>query len=110
MTGSGYMNRRGTFQRATTAPNGFNEPVQTWATLATVWLRKADVSAGEAFKAQEIGAELTTRFTVRHSTTLAGLTPKDRLVYGGDTYEITGVREKQMNRWIEVDCVRRAET
>jgi SPP1 family predicted phage head-tail adaptor len=109
MTGSGKMNRRGTFQRATISNNAFNEPVQSWATLAEVWLNKADVSAGEALRAQEVSAELTTRFTVRYSATLASLTPKDRLLYGGDTFEITGVREKQRNRWIEVDCVRRAE-
>lgn len=107
MSGSGKMNRRITLQRATVVRNAFNDEIETWGTLATVWAQRHDVSAAEGFRAQEVGAELTARFTIRYSATVASLNPRDRLLYGGRIFNITGVREKDMNRWLEVDCVAR---
>jgi SPP1 family predicted phage head-tail adaptor len=107
MTGSGEMNRRVTLERATVERNAFNEEIETWSTLATVWAERHDVSAAESFRAQEVGSQLTARFVIRYSATVAGLNPRDRLLYGGRVFNITGVREKDMNRWLEVDCVAR---
>lgn len=107
MSGSGDMNRRVTLQRATVVRGEFNEEIETWGTLAEVWARRDDVSAAESFRAREVGAQLTTRFRIRYSVTVATLNPRDRLVFNGRVYNITGVREKQRNRWLEVDCVAR---
>ena len=109
MSGSGKMNRRITLQRATVTANAFNEGVKTWGTLQTVWAQRSDVSAFEAYRAQEVGAEISTRFKIRHSATIADLNPADRIVYNDLVYEITGVRESMPNRWLEVDCVARPD-
>ena len=109
MSGSGDMNRRVTLQRATMTRNEFNEEVETWGTLAEVWASRQDVSAAESFRAQEVGAQLTTRFRIRYGTTVASLNPRDRLLYVGTVYNITGVREKQRNRWLEIDAAARAD-
>lgn len=37
MTKAGNLDRRITIQRATKINNEFNEPIETWADLATVW-------------------------------------------------------------------------
>lgn len=105
MTGSGSLNRRATFQRATVTFNSFNEEVETWATLASVYIHRRDASAGESYRAQEVGGKLSIRFTIRYSTQVADLNPRDRVVYDGGVYNITGVREVKRNRWLEVDCV-----
>lgn len=111
MVGAGILDRRITIQRATVDRNALNEPIETWGTLATVYAGAADASAGEAYRAQEVGAQITTRFTVRHSSTTATITPTDRISYGGRLYNITAVREKAgtRNRWIEIDAVARAD-
>jgi SPP1 family predicted phage head-tail adaptor len=109
MSGSGDMSRRVTLQRATVTRNEFNEEIETWATLAIIWARRDDVSAAESFRAQEVGAQLTTRFRIRYSATVATLNPRDRLIYAGKLYNITGVREKQRKRLLEVDCVARTD-
>ena len=109
MAGSGDMNRRATFQRATVTANSFNELVESWITLASLWINRRDVSAAEACRAQEVGAELSTRFRIRYSNAVADLNARDRVVYRGLTYQITGVRESKRNRWIEVDCVARSD-
>jgi SPP1 family predicted phage head-tail adaptor len=109
MTGSGKMNRRVTLQRATVTADAFGGEVETWGTLAEVWVDRRDASAAESYRAQEVGAQITTRFKIRYSATVADLNPRDRLVYGGLAYQITGVRESVRNRWIEVDCVARPD-
>jgi SPP1 family predicted phage head-tail adaptor len=109
MSGAGRMDRRLVIQRATTSRNDLNEPIESWANLATVYANRRDASAGEAYKAQEVGAELTCRFTVRYSSVLAAVTPTDRILYAGRLYNITGLRETKRNRWIEIDAVARAD-
>jgi SPP1 family predicted phage head-tail adaptor len=107
MTGAAILTDVITLQRVTIERNGLGEGVEAWTTLAQRKANRADVSAGEAFRAQEVGAQLSTRFTIRYSPTLATLNPLDRIVFDGRTYNITGVRQKQRRRWIEIDTVAR---
>lgn len=106
---SGDMRRRATLQRATVTPNELNSQIETWITLAVVWCAKRDVSAGEAMRAQETGAKLSTRFRIRYSAVVADLNPRDRVVFEGEEFNITGVRESKRDRWLEIDCVSRAD-
>jgi SPP1 family predicted phage head-tail adaptor len=109
MTGAGGLNRHITLQRATVTKNDFNEDVESWGVLAEVFAERRDASAGESYRAQEVGAEISTRFEIRHSSLVADLNPRDRLIYAGRIYNITGVREKQRNRWLEIDAVARPD-
>lgn len=97
------MSRRATLQRATVTYDDFGSEVETWTTLAEVWVNRQDASAGESYKAQEVGGKLSIRFRIRYSSDVADLNPRDRMLYAGDVYNITGVREIQRNRWLEVD-------
>lgn len=109
---AGDLNRRIAFQRATLSAGGdYNEPQETWATIATVWAKRHDASAGEAYRAQEVGAQISIRFTVRYSSLTRTLTPVDRIVFDGKTYNITTCREPAgtTRQWIEIDAVARAD-
>jgi SPP1 family predicted phage head-tail adaptor len=109
MSGAGDLDRRILFQRSTPSANSFNELIESWQTLASVSSAKRDSSAAESYRAQEVGAELSTRFRIRWSPALADLNERDRVVIGSAIYNITGVREIERQRWIEVDAVRRPE-
>lgn len=109
---AGDLDRRITVQRATLVAGGdYNEPQEVWADLVILWARRADASAGETYKAQEVGASISTRFRVRYSTLNATITPKDRIAFDGASFNITAVREPAGTRrqWIEIDCVARAD-
>ena len=99
------MNRRATFQRATVSFDSYGGEVETWGTLAALYIHRRDSSAGESYKAQEVGGQLSMRLTIRYSSLVDDLNPRDRVLYDGDVYNITGVRETVRNRWLEVDCV-----
>jgi SPP1 family predicted phage head-tail adaptor len=103
------MDRRITIQRATASRDEFNEPVNLWLTLATVWASYEPLSDGEAFRASETLAEASARFVVRYSTTLAGLDPKDRLTFDGGTWQIVRVKEIGRREGLEITTKARAD-
>lgn len=111
MISAGAMDRRVQFQRFTDADDGFST-VQNWANHGTaVWAQKTDVSDAERFRASEVSAIITSRFVVRHSTFTAGITPKDRLVCEGVTYDISGKKEGKGRRVsFEITAAARADT
>jgi SPP1 family predicted phage head-tail adaptor len=109
-TQGGTLDVRITLERATRVANSFNELIETWATLAAVWASKIDTSARESFRAAEVGAELSCRFTVRSSTLTRSLDEKDRVTCNGRTYNVTGVRETiGRHSFVEIDTVIRSD-
>lgn len=110
---SGDLDQRITIERLN--PNAgvtdYNEPVEAWVPLATVWARKNDASDGEAFRALEVGAQLTTRFLIRYSILAATINPKDRIICKTAVYNIVGVKEPigTRNHWLEISAVVRAD-
>ena len=102
----GKMDRRVTLERATTATNGFGESIPTWATLATVWASYAPVSDGEKWRAGLVEGREIARFQIRHSTTVADLSAKDRLTFEGNAWGITGVKELGRRVGLEITAER----
>ena len=105
------LDRRVQFRRAALVTDGFGTRL-AWNDAnpaadnhgAPVWAEKADISDGERWRAGEVQAHVTTRFKVRCSAFAAGITPKDRLVCEGLTYDIHGIKEPPGTRrqWIEI--------
>jgi SPP1 family predicted phage head-tail adaptor len=108
--GASDLKRRITIRRATkTTIPPFNETVETWADLIIVWVKVNQVTDVEQYRAQEIGASVDTRFTIRYASEVAGVGPLDRVAFKGRDYNITGVREIDRNLWLEISAVARVE-
>lgn len=106
---SGALDRLLTLRRRTTEANAANEDVETFIDLATVRSSKADVSDAEKVRAQQVGAEITTRFQIRWSANWSDLNPKDRCACDGREYEIVGVKEIGRRDGIEITAVARTD-
>ena len=109
---AGDLDRRITFQRVTVTTGGaYNEPQEVWSDLVAVRAKRTDASAAEGYRAAEVGTQISTRFTVRWSSLVSSVSPLDRLVFEGRTFNITGVREVAgaTRQWIEIDAVARGE-
>ena len=107
--GAGALDRRITLQRATEgAQDGFGQPATTWATLATVWASRADVSDGERVSAGQRDSALMARFVIRSSIAARSVTTQDRLTHEGATWQIKGVKETGDGRlrFIEITAVK----
>lgn len=105
---AGRLDRRIQFRRAATDDDGFAQ-TEDFADHGTpVWARKADISDGERWRAGEVQAHVTTRFVVRWSSFTSDITPKDRLVCDGLSYDIFGIKEGSGRRqWIEITAAAR---
>lgn len=76
------LRHRVTIQRSTPLLNTFNEAVDRWADLATVWAEVSGVSGREPYDRQLRFAESTHQVRIRYRADLA---PTDRLLLADGT-------------------------
>ena len=105
---AGRLDRPVQFYRLELSAGDFGQ-VEAWAAHGgPVWAARKDISDGERWRAGEVQAHVTTRFTIRWSDFAAGITPRDRLESEGATFEIVGIKEGAGRRqWLELTCARR---
>lgn len=106
---AGELDRRITLKRAsiTRAPSGAE--VKTWSTLKSLWASRRRASARETLASAEIAAAVTDVFEVRWGSAWADLSPTDRLVFEGRTYDIASVDEIGRREGLRINAVARAE-
>lgn len=110
MTGAGDLDHVVRFRvRAAATDTGLGKQPAWDDEGAPIWASKRDVTDVERWRASEIQAQVGTRFVVRWSAYTASITARDLLVCDGQTYQITGLREIERKRWIEIGAVRRAD-
>lgn len=88
----GRLDRRITIQRATTAPDAYGTPIESWGDLTCTWAALSYPATGSG-EVQHDAVHLATTnvlFTIRY---YAGLLPTDRIVYNGQNYDITRISE-----------------
>lgn len=107
---AGRLDRRIVIQRSTTVNDSFNQPVETFSTLATVWASAVPVSDGERMKAGQTLANKMMRFTIRYSSDVSDVDPRDRIVFNGRTFDVNGAKEIGRREGIEITATARAET
>lgn len=89
---AGKLRHRVTIETPTEAQDAYGEPVKTWRAIpdGECWARKEDLSGRELFQAQQISAEITTQFTIRHRTDIdARMSIRD----GQQFYHIKSVQD-----------------
>lgn len=91
MVRAGTLDQRFTFQRAVETQDDAGEPDPAWNTLATRFGDLQPLFGQERFQGMQTDVEVDHRLRVRYDVTLAGLTPKDRVVKGPRTFDIQAV-------------------
>ncbi len=103
------LDRRITLQKYGITYNADNEPIEGFTDLATVWASVQYASDGERVRAAEVGATITIRFQIRYSSTVAGVNPKDRVVYDGKTFDVSAVKELGRREGLEISAAAAAD-
>lgn len=103
------LDRRITIQRYGITYNADNEPIEAWAPLATVWASVNYVSDGEKVRAAEVGASITVRFQIRYSSDVADVDAKDRVLFEGDVFDISGVKPLGRREGLEISAAAAAD-
>lgn len=107
---AGKLDRRITLTRYGITYNSDNEPQEAWTTLATVSASWRRATARETLAGAEVSAAASDIFETHYVPTLAGLNPKDQLVYQGNVYNITAVDEIGRREGLRIAASRRADT
>jgi SPP1 family predicted phage head-tail adaptor len=98
---AGDLDRRITVERLQAGePNDFNEVVEAWTVLATLWAKVAE-ERGREFLASEsqIVGEAKAVFTIRYR---ADLRVTDRLRHSGRIWNIRSIREIGRREGLEI--------
>lgn len=104
------LDHRITINRLVETVNAYNETAPVFEPFAVLWAGRQDATAGEQWRAAEVGAAIDCHFKIRYSPESATITPKDTVTLeDGKTYNIVGVRELDRNKWIELHAVTRPD-
>jgi head-tail adaptor len=120
----GRLDRKITIQRKAVSFADDGSEVETWTDLAASrWASVGPVSGDEKFSVPQVNAHQQTEFLVRWSDTIAGLTPKDRIIYPRvpatspetpipDTsiYDVSAVHEVGRRQALRIIATRRTDT
>ncbi len=87
---AGELNRRITFQRKTITYDTFNQPIERWADVMTVWAGVITSGGREYYAAQKLNAETAAVFKVRYNTRIDA---SMRVRWGNRVFEIIAVNE-----------------
>ncbi len=91
MTQIGRMDRRVAIQKNTPAAPVPDDGTlaDSWATIATVWGRRTDISGDETFQGRQQNAQLDSVFTIRYPKGFT-VTAQNRVQVDGEQFEIVG--------------------
>lgn len=98
---AGDLDRRITVQRCTEAPDSFGQVIPTWSTLAVVWAKVERNGGGEKFATDQRTSRSEAAFTIRYR---AGITPKMRVLFDGEVWEIEAVDELGRRDGLMLKC------
>lgn len=84
-----------TIQQTTQTQDDHGGIVDTWTVFALIHAAKEDLTGREFWAAQQVNAEIQTRFRIRY---LAGVTAKMRIVYAGQVYDILAMQDPDGRR------------
>ena len=104
---SGKYNKRVELQRRTIARNTFNEPVETFSTITTVWANIKWLTGKEYYtQNQQVTTRIDAEITIRYRT---DVTARDRIKYGNRIFDIVSppvnVEEKNEDLLLRVSEV-----
>lgn len=100
----GRMDRRIRIESRTDGQDAAGAPVPAWSHLATVWAEVRPERGGEALDGDRILATEAALFRVRY---LSALNVRCRLLYGGKTWDITGISEMGRQEGQEISATAR---
>ena len=99
---AGLLRNRVTIQTRSETTDDFGEIDFSWSNSATVWASVEPLSGRELMNAQQAGATVTHKITMRYKS---GVNPKDRISFDSRTIEIESVRNyRERDISLELMC------
>lgn len=101
---AGDLDRRITIERSSYVDDGYGkQPV--WTSIGTVWAKRRPMRGNESFDLQARTASVPIVFTIRWSSSVADLSPSDRIDDNGVKFDIASVNELGRRVALEIYAV-----
>ena len=99
----GKLNQRITLRRAVPGGrNALNEPIEIRADFGGFWAERLQQRPKESQQAGQTAAQTEVVLRTRWSQRVASITPSDRIICGGQEFQIIGVTEIGRRLGIEI--------
>jgi len=97
----GKLDSRIALQQRTVAPNAYNEPIETWTTLATVWASiEYPITGSDEETADKLNiARRRAIFTIRYLDSVDFIS---RILYGTEVYDIERIAEVGRKQYLKL--------
>lgn len=102
---AGRLDRRISIEHGSEAKDSLGVVSTTWAPIATTWAEVVQGSTSEFLNGAGLQGDAAVVFRIRW---LAGVTVRDRVVYGGVAHDIKEIKELGRRRGIELRTVARS--
>ena len=89
----GFLDRRIVIQSASRTADLYGQTVPSWSTYVTVWAALDNKSASSAVLQEQETSTNRVTWRVRSSSETRAVTPKFRISYDGEIYNILAVQE-----------------
>lgn len=96
------LDRRIQFYRATLEDDDVARTEVFAAHGDPLWASKVDVSDGERALGGGVSASLTSRFVIYSTSYSRDLTPKDQIEFDGNRFNVSGIKTRGRNRFLEI--------
>ena len=98
----GDLRHRITIEEKNYTSDGLGGQVEAWQEVLSCWANIKPVRMTEAYLAQQVGAEISHRVTIRYCSEIkAGM----RVIYGDRIFNIVGViDEEERKRFLTLTC------
>ena len=93
-----------TIQAPSVTKDGRGQAITTFADWQTVWAKVKETASAENDNANRLQGVKNYAVTIRH---FSGITLKHRLLYNGNTLDITSLVNQGRNQYIEITAISR---
>ena len=109
---AGARNRLVTVQQLTESIGASGRPVETWTSLAKVWMERMDMTGAERFRADQLSARYDTRWRMPYRSDMdpetVNVPKKRRLLYQGRIYDIVTAMPIGLHDTVELLTISKA--
>lgn len=98
---AGKLDRCIRIETRSQSQDSFGEQIETFAVLESCRAQVIPTTAVEPFQGDQYNAQRRATFVIRYRT---GIDETSRIVYNGDTYDITGLFEIGRRQWLEIQA------
>ncbi len=95
----GRMDRKITLRQRVLSRDSMGGVSETWQDMAVVFAEKLDIIGREFIAAQQVNAEISTKFRIRYRV---DINTTWRISYDGRDYDIISIAELGRRRWLEI--------